>query len=376
MVATSGNSLSGGAIKSFLALCVAMKKDGLNFMVWLPSHGIVEQECKRLGLQYICFREYGGAWLKRTDGKNQWFIAQLKRLLNYYTFIKCKIFLKRNNPAFIHINAVTGGYTIARAAEKLNIPVIWHIREFMEEDLSLTFRNKKKIFSILNKAQCFIAISKEIEKKWQKKLAPHIYVVYNGIETNKYEVKKKKAHKLVNIIMYGRIDEGKNQLFFLKAIATMSPKVRKNCHFFLAGSNQNRAYFNKCMQYISDAGINKYVTYLGEISNIKKLLSTQDIACVCSKKEGFGRVNVEAIMGKCIVVAADAGASKEIIHDGKNGYIYAHDDLDDFKNKLYSAILNKDKFNYAENQAEIRHQFSAENNERNIVKVYEKNNLL
>src|SRR5699024_11700196 len=56
-------------------------------------------------------------------------------------------YLKKENPNILHINALTSG-NVAKCAEDLNIPVVWHIREFMEEDLGIDFVNPKNALKV------------------------------------------------------------------------------------------------------------------------------------------------------------------------------------------------------------------------------------
>lgn len=57
----------------------------------------------------------------------------------------------------------------AKVANDIDIPVVWHIREFLEEDIGakiVRFPERKKI---INKSKHIIAISHAVEEKFQKK---------------------------------------------------------------------------------------------------------------------------------------------------------------------------------------------------------------
>ena len=68
--------------------------------------------------------------------------------------------------------------------------------------------------------------------------------------------------------------------------------------FSFAGNVDDEEYFNSCMQSIRQSGQENSIKYLGQISDIQNLLRDTDIVCVCSTKEGFGRVTVESMLGK------------------------------------------------------------------------------
>ena len=58
----------------------------------------------------------------------------------------------------------------------------------------------------------------------------------------------------------------------------------------------------------------------------------------------FGRVTVESMLGKCLVVGAASGATTELIQDGVNGILYQPDDEADFCKKLTACIEQFDKY--------------------------------
>ena len=55
---------------------------------------------------------------------------------------------------------------------------------------------------------------------------------------------------------------------------------------------------------------------------------------VCSNREAFGRVTVEAMFAGNPVLAADSGANIELVQDKKNGRIYKNKDLVDLAEKM------------------------------------------
>lgn len=378
LAATDGNDFTGGASKSLLFLAINLKKLGFDIIIWVPNKGILQERLLKLGFECIYGKEY-----------NEWVVPNtkltikkrvknvVKDILNKFNYSNKITLLKEVNPDFIHINAITADYDLASAAEALDIPVVWHIREFLEEDLSQKFLSPKKQLTILNKSRGMIAISNEVKNKWKRRVSTSVSTVYNGVDVHNYIIKNKKLNNHCNIILYGRITEGKNQLFFLKGVNDFILRgVKADVHFYLAGAVSDELYFHKCREYIKKYNLQKYVSYLGEVTDIKNLLQDQNIVCVCSKREAFGRVNVEALMGRCLVVASDSGANKEIITDGENGYIYKHDDLDSFVDKLTKAIKNRNNFDYDKIQSDAVKKFSAEENAKNVVKVYKKLGLV
>ena len=67
---------------------------------------------------------------------------------------------------------------------------------------------------------------------------------------------------------------------------------------------------------------------------MKKLREKADVELVCSNREAFGRVTVEAMMAGNPVIGADSGANTELIQDKKNGRIYKNGDAFDLSGKM------------------------------------------
>ena len=97
-----------------------------------------------------------------------------------------------------------------------------------------------------------------------------------------------------------------------------------------------------------------------------------DIVCVCSTKEGFGRVTVESMLGKCLVVGAASGATIELIQDGVNGVLYQPNNQNDFCKKLLTCIEHFDDYTgVIENgQKYALTHFTDEKNAEGVLSVY------
>jgi len=87
-----------------------------------------------------------------------------KKALNIPCYFQYKAIIKKEKPDIVHLNALTS-YSAAKAAIDSGIPIVWHIREMIEEDLNSSFWNQREAHSLMKKADCFIAISRCVEEK-------------------------------------------------------------------------------------------------------------------------------------------------------------------------------------------------------------------
>lgn len=373
MIAATSSENYSGASKAFLELCQSLKAESIDVIAMIPSHGQIEESLKKLNIKYYYAHEYH-CWYTGKQFQNNKF--KLKRLLNNLTIAKLICILRKEKPDVVHINALTA-YTVGVAAEKCHIPVVWHIREFMEEDLKIEFYDKKFSYNILKKATCLVAISKATKKKWENELKREVKLIYDGLPVERYLVKHKEymKEKTIRIILYGRITPTKGQILLLKAISGISSKPHnQKVLFYFAGKVDDVDYFEKCKQYVKLNNLEKKVNYLGEVMDIKNLLADKDIVCVCSSNEAFGRVTVEGMLSKCLVVASDSGASGELIQDGITGRLYRNDSVDSLTETILKAINDLYINNGIPDAAQTFaiNNFSEQSNTENIIKLYKK----
>ena len=65
-----------------------------------------------------------------------------------------------------------------------------------------------------------------------------------------------------------------------------------------------------------------------------------DVEIVCSKREAFGRVTVEAMLAGLPVVGSNTGGTPELIVDGETGIIFKCDDYKDLADKILLIYKN------------------------------------
>lgn len=368
LIAATNSEMFSGATRCLIELAKGLIDKQHDVVILLPREGDIEDELEHRKIRYYIIHEYH-SWYTSAKHKNNQF--RVKRLLNLKAIYQAKQLLRRECVDIVHVNALTG-YTVGKAAIELNIPVVWHIREFMEEDLNISFYDRKYSLNLLNRANQFVAISQPIYDKWSKILKAPIEIVHDGVPVEDYYIFDKEKHNAVNILLYGRIVAGKGQLFYVKGAIEALKHISVPCHFFFAGKIEDVGYYRKCVAEIEKNDCGDAIEYIGEISDIKELLKKTDIVCVCSKMEGFGRVTVEAMLGKCLVIGANTGATQEIIKNEQNGLVYREEDIGDFSVKLTAAVnsLNEYKDCISAGQMYALTTFTTEKNVSSILNVY------
>ena len=252
-----------------------------------------------------------------------------------YVFIEKK--LKKYNVDIIHSNSfsIMAG---AKISKKMNIPHIFHVREFMEEDHQITHYNKNKIKKYCKESYA-IFISDVIANKYRKKYN-FIYdrVLYDKIHYDCSYLKKRKFMEdgCCNIIIVGTISKNKGHLDAIMCIRELN-KNNINSKLFICGSGPLEDNLKK---FVKDNNISN-VKFLGYQNNVVEIRKNMDIALMCSNSEALGRVTIEAQYYENLIIGANCGCTPFLIDNNSTGFLYNKLEKNDLFNKVKKCIENK-----------------------------------
>lgn len=364
-----------GASYSLIGMIKELRKIGINPLVVLLKDGKLRPKLEENNIPYIIIRGY--PWViaenKRNNLKNKVF-WMIKRIINCIADRKISKVIRYNKIDIVHINAFTASVGL-KAAHKNNIPCIWHIREFVEEDLKKVFWNKNRAIKYLATADQSIAISKSVYEKFKKQSpSSNIKVVYNGVLNKDYqEARKNKIFEEtpIKILISGRIDPGKGHEELIDALQQLVAKG-VNVRLRVAGVSQSKEYEAYIKKKVNNLNLEQNITFLGFRNDLPDLYKDSDITVVASKAEAFGRVTVEAMMAGSLVIGADTAGTKELIQQDY-GLLYKQGDSTDLVNKILYALEHKDEMRIIANTARnyALQYYTAERNAQEIFELYE-----
>ena len=99
----------------------------------------------------------------------------------------------------------------------------------------------------------------------------------------------------------------------------------------------------KLNEFIKLNRLQKKIKMIKNITNINKYLSKCDTFILTSRYEGLPNVLIEAQMYKKFIISSDCPTGpKEILMNGKAGYLFKNGDINDLKLKLKKFFLKKD----------------------------------
>ena len=228
---------------------------------------------------------------------------------------------------------------------------------------------KKKIFHLILKLPSEIIVnSLEMQSIIMKEFGVNTRCIYNPLNTKEINKLKNDNRKLfkdekknLKILFLGRLVSQKDPLTFLKSL-----KIIKNIINFEALIVGDGNLKKKIHSYIDKNKLNSKVKLIGYVDNPVKYLNQCDLLVLTSRFEGLPNVILEAQYLKKFVISTNCKTGpKEILKDGKIGYLVNQEDYKQlskaiiyfFKNKKRSVIKEKIKsayigtrrFNYEKN---------------------------
>lgn len=338
---------TNGASFSLLSLIEGMKKnysEKVEIIVLIPWNFGKETKAKEL------FLTNGVKCIQMLYRNNFKFKGRKKTIMKYihdiwngiavgklgYYIAKNKIDLICSNSSAVDVGA--------RAALIKKIPHIYYVREFMEEDFGIEYRNKKRMKKLLESSAYVIFISKAIAKKYQSlyKLK-NTAQFFNGFILQNYYIKEHDILKKekISLVQIGIFSEAKGTINTLRLLRELKKNGVSNWCMEFVG-NGEKEYVEKMQELIMEYQLETQITISEFCSDIKKKLSQKDILIMNSRAEGFGRTTVEGMLAGCLVIGKYAGGTTEIIIDGVNGITFQT--KEEFLNIMQDVIAERKKY--------------------------------
>lgn len=260
----------------------------------------------------------------------------------------------------------------------MNKPLVWHLREFGENDYNLIFCLGRKVSGWLySKAHFVISISNVMTEYYKNNIydCKNIRTIYNGIDDTSIRCKLTKENKPLKICIVGGISVEKNQIQVIKAIELLSndthlPKFRLD----IIGGGKN-LYVQELQDDIRRNGVDNIVQFIGrkDIKWLYQNLADYDIGIISSKQEAFGRVTVEYMLSGVPVIASYAGANVELLEDNTTGVFFKLGDIHDLASKI-ATLLEKTELRQTlalNAYKKAKKAFTVRVNATNVYKIFE-----
>lgn len=367
----------GGASKSLTTLALELQKKGHKIIVVCPFRsGQVYQ--KLVELQIPVYNVFFGWWMMPSYWNP---VLKLFFRMLYATekipVMRIVRIAKRENIQVIHSNSSVIDVG-ALAAGKAGIPHVWHFREFGDADFQLEYlkgREKSCRFAAGMNGKV-IFISQNLRDYYRTEIPDDICrVIYNGI-SKEFLCEKSYIQKYCKVVFLiaGNLHRNKRQDIALQAAEILKAKGFDNFELWIAGrasAMSDSKKFEQELREFADHNLKDYCRFLGFVSDMKGLRQKADIELVCSNREAFGRVTVEAMMAGNPVIGTDTGANPELIEDQKNGRLFQNGNAEDLAEKMQWFLQNPKYIEKCGREAySFSNRFLSSVNTENIDRLY------
>lgn len=358
----SHSGLAYGAERSLLALVSELSSNSdITPIVLVPSKGFLSEQLEKQNVDVVIFPLYN--WI--TDLKLYPFNL-FGFLLNYLLVIQCKAKFKSKNIDLVYSNSLATNFG-ALLAKKMNKKHIWHIREFVQEDLNRFFiPNDSYVTKFVGQTTQHIIYNSQIVANKFTQIFKHTKstVVYNGFDFEEELQSKNRYQQMVataqpiKLIIIGAIRHEKGQHDAIKCLIELR-KRNINVELNIVGKGKTD-YIATLQKFCVDESVTEYVNFVGTVEKPLDYFRGSAMSLAASSNEAFGRIVVESSSVGCPTVASNSGGLPEIIQHGKTGLLYQKHDIHDMANKVQQLLSDEKKYNAVSQNAmqDVRHRFA------------------
>lgn len=327
----------GGAQKQLLNLIDNLDREKFNLFLITAKDGLLLKEA--LSLNGLIVKK--SKWLERS-------INPLKDLL---ALIEIYRFIKRNKIKIIHTHSSKAGILGRFAAKLAKVKVIihtvhgWSFNDYQPSLLKIFFIWLERITA---KFTDKLIVVSNYDK--QKGLIHYIgkenkyHLIYYGINYLEFNIKNQNIRKELGInagdLVVGMVScfkPQKSPLDFIR-LAFLVNQILPDVKFLLVGDGILHKHIERL---INRFNLQKQVILTSWRKDISRILTGIDIFVLTSLWEGLPISVLEAMASCKPVIATDTGGIREVIIEGKTGFLVQPQDIKKMSVKLITLLKNE-----------------------------------
>ncbi len=321
---------------------------------------------------FVCMnREGKAAEIIKENNKKVINLNTKPSIYSLKTFWSIYKALKKEKPDVLHSSGAEANFHGILAAKLAGIKTI------IGEEIGTPQHSKKAqlIFSFVYKfanyvvgnSQAVLEVVHQLDKVPQEKLVKiDNPIIFKNLDLYKTDIQ---TDKVFRMLMVSRLEPVKNIDGVLNVVKKL---VQNNYHVKLtiAGTGSLE---RELKQKVTALQMDKFVEFVGFITDPYPYLQNADLYILNSFTEGFSNSLVEAMYSKTPVLSTAVGAAPEIIEDCENGFLVASNDEQALFEKLKNifALNNEERKQIGENgHHTITTNFSLEKHIGALMKIY------
>ena len=291
-------------------------------------------------------------------------------------------FLKREKFDIVHVHTETGGFMLRLSCliqSKCNTKFVYtpHGMSFWKGSSlksQLVYRPLERwICSAMDMNLGMNMEEVENLEQWNKRTAHYVHGVGLDVARMQNPVRSREqmreefglteSDKFIASI--GELDDNKNHITVIKALATLG---RKDFKYVVCGVGPNK---DMLLAEAEHMGLKENVILAGYRSDIPDVLNAADIFVFPSFHEGMPVSALEAMACGLPIICSEIRGNVDIIREGDNGYLFQPSDVETLARKLEYLLddAEKRKIMGLKNKENVK-DFSLESVTEELKKIY------
>lgn len=307
-------------------------------------------------------------------------VRQVRRegLLRLGTIRQVQAIIRQHGIAIVHVNsAVPFSKYVAIAARLSGIPVVWHIREPVEDKRMA--RQRRWIQWLAN---IIVVLTSQQADFFN---APHkTRRVFNGVDlahfrrqTDRTEAKSALGYAADEFlfIQVGSIERNKGQSRSVQAFAHIL-REQPRCRLLIVGAVVEPEEANTVAAMLdADPVLKAAVRMYGATTDVRPIVWAADCLLLPSLRESFPRTIMEAMASGVPVIASMVGAIGDMVENGSTGLLVTPDNVEELSTSMRVMISTDDtakkrmSLNCEESAARL---FSMDSHVSTIASIYDR----
>ena len=286
-------------------------------------------------------------------------------------------YINNNNIDIVHGNDLRINLTWSLSTKLSLAKYVWHQRTHLSSSI--------KWHAIRYLSDFVVSISSCVHNSLPNNLAQDLIVCINNPFNTRKIHDKRKSRKAINkkypflknvfLIGYvGRLVSWKRIENILYALQQVIQHTQNTCKIYLMIVGEgNIHYTNKINSLISTLKLDDYVVMTGFSRNPSLVLSALDLLIAPSHNEPFGRVVVESMIQKTLVLASKSGGHLETVEHNKTGILYKEPSVNLLSKYIYRIVLKDINTTSIVNSAYYKaiFRYSSSRHASQIISIYE-----
>ena len=307
---------------------------------------------------------------------------------NIAQVFKLAYFIRKNKIEVVHSHDFFPAF-VSRVSVLTCFVFFFHKVKRIYITLHIVFLWLKPVHNFINRLLSFITskivcLSNAIKQYslTNDKIKPGKYIIINtGVDTSKFIPNKDTGNEYCAKFGYstrdfilgniGVLSIRKGQIYLLNALNQLKGKYPNLKLLIIGGERSHEKEIAQGLyNFISENNLEDLVKIISPRDDVNLIYNIFDVFVMPSVTEGLSACAIEAMLMKRLCLFSDIEPFKELVTNGKEGFLFKNKDIDDLVEKLDYIISRYNELNNVKESAynSVKDKYDV----HNMVKKYEK----